>query len=62
MAELEGHRAKEIKVIQGRGEAAPWTEGVEEIAFGPSFRAQGLTDKHPHASFQSRAGYHHVMK
>lgn len=49
MTELEGSRAKEMRVIRGRGEAAA-QDRRKEIALGPSLRA--LTDKHPHTSFQ----------
>lgn len=38
------------------------TAGQQEIVSGVSFTEPGLADKHPHASFQSEAGYQQVMK
>lgn len=64
MTELEALRAKEMRAIRGQSEAAAPDSG-KASAFGSSVKGegkQGLTDKHPYASFHWRAPYQHVVK
>lgn len=63
MTKLDGSRAKEMRAIWGQGEAVAQDSGRREgDCFWSFIERAGLTDKHWHASFQQKAGYHHVVK